>query len=289
MGRYVWEMVAPHERERLKGYACARMHGEAMPLRYEWQGTRRDGRHIWLDCLVTVISWDKRPAIMSTIVDISKPKRQEQKEQRLLHDIHDGITQLMVSAQQYLDDVDDLWHKDQTLAYQQLQLGTKWLHQAIDETRRLLAQQRPMKLDTLGLIPAIQNHLQALSEELGWEGEFVNECDDLFLFPEQEEHLFHIVNEALSNARKHANTKKIEVAFRQENIRGDMLFVTIRDWGIGFDCAKLLPSSERCGLLNIQERVKMLDGVCIIDSQPCHGTTVRVRLALSRSTHGVSL
>ncbi len=135
-------------------------------------------------------------------------------------------------------------------------------------------------MDTLGLRVAIQHHLEDLRLEQGWEVEFIDESDDLCLSSEQEEQLFYIIYEALTNACKHANTTKVAVVFRQETAPDAILWVTIRDWGDGFEPAKVSPSSQHLGLLTMQERVKMLEGVCVIDSQLGQGTKVSVRLAL---------
>lgn len=75
----VWDHVAPHERERMRAYRDARLRGEDVPVSYEFEGIRRDGSHIWLENRGHAISWGGRPAILRTVVDVTKRKESEVK------------------------------------------------------------------------------------------------------------------------------------------------------------------------------------------------------------------
>lgn len=69
--------LAPHEHQRMLAYRLARLAGENAPARYEYQGRRKDGSLIWLENNVRVVDWDGRPAIQSTIIDITQRKLRE--------------------------------------------------------------------------------------------------------------------------------------------------------------------------------------------------------------------
>ena len=71
-------LVAPGERTRLEMHRAALLAGRETPPRYEYQGLRRDGTLIWIECLVSVVSWDGGPAILGTFLDISERKRAEE-------------------------------------------------------------------------------------------------------------------------------------------------------------------------------------------------------------------
>lgn len=69
--------VMPHEHERIMGYSKTRLSGGDAPSAYEFEGKRRDGTPIWLDNRVRVVSWDGRPAVQRTVVDITERKQAE--------------------------------------------------------------------------------------------------------------------------------------------------------------------------------------------------------------------
>jgi PAS domain S-box-containing protein len=70
--------VAPHERERLLAFGEARVRGGAVPSRYEFDALRRDGTLVRLECSVTAIEWQGRPALVSTMLDVSERRRAEE-------------------------------------------------------------------------------------------------------------------------------------------------------------------------------------------------------------------
>jgi PAS domain S-box-containing protein len=70
-------LKAVHERERLAAYA-ARLHHDTAPMRYEFEGVRKDGSSVWLENFVTVVDWEGRPAIQTTTVSITKRKQAEE-------------------------------------------------------------------------------------------------------------------------------------------------------------------------------------------------------------------
>ncbi|HSF02084.1 MAG TPA: PAS domain S-box protein, partial [Solirubrobacterales bacterium] len=71
-------LVAPGERTRLELHRTSLLAGQRVPARYEYQGLRRDGTLIWIECLASVVSWEGGPAILATFLDISERKRAEE-------------------------------------------------------------------------------------------------------------------------------------------------------------------------------------------------------------------
>lgn len=71
-------LYAPEERDRLEDYRKARIHGEKAPQTYEFKGLRKDGSEIWLQRSSRLITWEGRPAIQGTMVDITDKKEAEE-------------------------------------------------------------------------------------------------------------------------------------------------------------------------------------------------------------------
>ena len=85
--------------------------------------------------------------------------------------------------------------------------------------------------------------------------------------------LFRVVQEALSNVRKHSAAERVSVALRS---RRTFVGVTVTDDGRGFSPQQL--DTERLGLAGISERVRLLGGAVEIETSPGAGTTVRATL-----------
>ena len=89
----VVSLIAPADRDRLLGYAEARLRGDDAPEAYEYQGLRKGRAVVWLNNRVCSIVWEGKPAIQSMIVDISDRKRAEAERVRqtalieLAHDV----------------------------------------------------------------------------------------------------------------------------------------------------------------------------------------------------------
>jgi PAS domain S-box-containing protein len=280
LGQEIWVLVAPHERARLEGYRQACWRGEAAISHYEWQGQHRDGTPLWLESLDSCLTWNGQTALLATVIDITTRKQHDEERRKTAYEIHDGIAQLLVSAQQHLETCDALRQDDALLAQHHFTLGNNRLQRAIVETRRLMARLRPVPLETLGLIPAVQQYLEELGREVGWEVECHGDMTGLCLFPAQEAALFRIVQEALTNAWKHAQTSRMRIEFTTTDAPGPTLSMVIKDWGVGFQPAQTPRSLPRLGLLSMRDRARMLGGTCTIDSCPGQGTTVRVHIPL---------
>jgi PAS domain S-box-containing protein len=280
LGQEIWVLVAPHERTRLEGYNQARWRSEAAPSHYEWQGQHRDGTPLWLESLVSWLLWQGQPALLATVIDITTRKQHDEERRNTAYEIHDGIAQLLVSAQQHLETCDALWHNDATLARRHFTLGHDRLQRAIIETRRLLAQLRPVVLETLGLLPAVHQYLEDMGREADWEVECQSDLPGCRLMPAHEAALFRIVQEAVTNAWKHAQTSQVRIAFTTTDAPELTLSLLIQDWGVGFAPAQTRTRRPRLGLLAMRDRARILGGICTIDSGPGQGTTVRVHIPL---------
>ena len=88
IGQPIRNQVARHEWARLRANAQARRQGEPVPSRYEYQGVRADGALIWLEMMISPITWEGQPARLVTLVDITERKQVEEERQRLEAQLH---------------------------------------------------------------------------------------------------------------------------------------------------------------------------------------------------------
>jgi len=125
---------------------------------------------------------------------------------------------------------------------------------------------------------ALRQYLQKTEAEAGWTATLDIKGDIGPIPPETETAIYRLVKEAVSNARKHAESPRIHVrlATRVEN-----LVILVRDWGTGFDPkAARAHNSGHFGIMGMRERVSLLSGSFHLRSSPGAGTVVRIVLPL---------
>lgn len=203
---------------------------------------------------------------------------QEEERRRIAADLHDGLGQSLTSVLLRLAAIE----QEATVPNVRSSAAATRdvVSHALDEIRRLVRDTRPPVLDDLGLVAAVEKLLEDIATAAGLESSFSSR-DDVGgrLPPAVETTVFRVVQEALTNAVRHANCRRItvEIGVGPSEIRA-----TIRDDGTGFDVAATLQDSRRpFGLLSMRERVEPFGGSVSITSRRDRGTVVEVRLPLS--------
>ncbi len=198
-------------------------------------------------------------------------------ERRLIsYDIHDGLAQQLAGAIMHFQiyaHARDSKSKDAAKAFD---AGMAMLQQSHVEARRLISGVRPPILDEFGVLAAIAHLVYDPAFEQRPKIEFRSKVTFNRLVPILENAVYRIVQEGLTNARNHSESKKIVVKLIQ---RSDRLRIKIRDWGVGFDPQAV--EENRFGLQGIRERARLLKGKCSIKSKPGKGTFIVVELPVT--------
>jgi signal transduction histidine kinase len=200
---------------------------------------------------------------------------QEEERRRIARDMHDGLAQLIVSAFQLLQA--HAYTVPQSADRKPLDRGLAMLADCIDESRKVIFDLRPATLDDFGLVLALRQYLSTLESELGWQTEFSLVGHIGALSPAMEIAIFRLVQEALTNVRKHARTMKVLVRLA---CTPTTLVITVRDWGCGFDVQEAAHRNGHLGLTGMKERVALLHGDFHLRSRPGAGTLVRITIPL---------
>jgi signal transduction histidine kinase len=196
----------------------------------------------------------------------------EEQTRRISHQLHDDAGQLLVSV--YLA-LDELGHQVPSTG-PSLQ-GIRDLLDTIEEhLRRLSHELRPTMLDDLGLGPALEFVASRVSARTGLRVT-VESVPPSRLASPVEVVLYRVVQEALTNASKHARASHVRVKVEQE---GGKIWCSIRDDGVGFDVAAVLASAgaHGIGLIGIRERLAPLGGTLQVVSAPGRGTELLVTI-----------
>jgi len=203
---------------------------------------------------------------------------QERERQLISYEIHDGLTQYLAGAMLHLQACEFAMAQTtdgRATGGKELREGLRLLRAATDEARRLIGGLRPPALDELGIIAAVES-LAADARIDVPRVEFTHRLPAGRLPPDLETTLFRIVQESLSNVRRHAHAQAVTIRLEQaeEGIR-----VVVTDDGVGFDPAAI--PEDRFGVEGIRQRSRLLGGEPTISSRPGQGTTVSVTLPLA--------
>lgn len=195
---------------------------------------------------------------------------QERERRRLAQDLHDrtagGLTSVIFALRRIERELPD---SDQRA---QLREAREGVSAAIEDVRDLIADLRPKVLDDFGLGPALERLCETAARRSGLA--MRPELDDGLdrLSPEVATAVYRIVQEALSNAVRHAEATTIGV---HAAILGDRLVVTVEDDGKGFT-----PGSVGHGVEGMVERARMVAGRVDLESPAGGGARVRFELQI---------
>ena len=161
-------------------------------------------------------------------------------------------------------------------------LKDKILRESHLEARRPIQNVRPIQLDEMGVVAAIAHLIRGLEETSGPQVEFDSQVDFDRLEPVEENAIYRIVQEGLTNAQKYSQSERVHVELVQQ---GATIRIAIRDWGLGFDTDKV--GQHTFGLEGIRERARLLGGRAEIESAPGAGTRIAVELpVMEREARG---
>ena len=203
-------------------------------------------------------------------------RAQEEERRRIARELHDDTAQLLGSLSRQLDNFVRKKHgfaPNEVFFLKDLQAQ---LNRGVQSVHRFVQNLRPSLLDDLGLIPAMRSLAKGLQESDGIGTDLKVLGAERRFSPEVESLLFRIVQEALSNVRRHAQASEAQVVVE---FTEDRTKVTISDNGRGFELSgglDALPRSGKLGLAGMQERARLLGGSLDVKSEPSKGATIVV-------------
>ncbi len=198
----------------------------------------------------------------------------EEEVQRIALALHDDAGQLMVAVHLSLDEA----VRDMPAEIQGRMSGVRTLLGLVEDRIRDLSHElHPALLDHLGLIPAIEFLAANVSQRTGLRIT-VDSTLDVRLPPAMAIAFYRIVQEALTNVRRHAQATRVRIRIGRS---GPQLRCTVSDDGVGFDPAKTVASNfTGLGLRGIRERLHALGGKLRIQSAGGRGAKVEATAPL---------
>ena len=192
---------------------------------------------------------------------------------RLARELHDSVSQELFAASMLVSAVNAANKDPQSPVAKQLGQIESIIHQAQLEMRALLLHLRPIALKDKTLKEGIEQLLEELQEKVPMN--ITTRLEDVSVNKGVEDHLFRILQEALSNALRHAKAEKIHVVLLA---RDELAILKIEDNGIGFSLEEKQQASY--GIINMEERAKEIGGHLHLISLPEKGTKIEVRVPI---------
>jgi signal transduction histidine kinase len=207
---------------------------------------------------------------------------QEEARHKLARDLHDGPTQSIGAIAMRVNFARRLVQRDPKSAAEELFKIEELARKTTKEIRQMLFTLRPLVLESEGLLPALEQLAEKMDEN--HEQDVIIEAkegivDDMEVGKQGV--IFFIIEEAVNNARKHAQADHIWVRL---NRRSDVLHLEVEDDGVGFDVSKVQDNySQRgsLGMVNLHERAELVNGILRLDSRRGRGTRVSVSIPMT--------
>lgn len=208
-------------------------------------------------------------------------KAQEEERQRVAREIHDGPAQSMSNIVLKAEICERLVDSEPVKVKDELRNLKSVVRETLQDVRKIIYNLRPMSLDDLGLVPTLQRYILTFQEESKTAVSFKTRgvCEDIR--PIISLTVFRLVQEAISNIRKHAKARSVSInlEFLEKELK-----LNILDDGKGFNSEDLKTKKEDVnsgfGLYSMRERVELLNGKFEINSTVGKGTRLNITVPL---------
>ena len=298
VGRPIVEYFAPEYRAESRERTRRRELGLPVDIEFESVFMRRDGTCIPIRAAVEQIHLPDGKADIAFVTDITDQMASEterarlavavekaadraalEERDRLSRELHDGLAQDLWLAKLKAGGLKTVAGTDPEAAQILDELNGAIDFAMADARRAVKALRFGGSGFGLSMFELLRDDIMDFSDRFGLPVELACEHELPYLPPRSQAEILRIVQEALTNVRKHADATLV-------NVRADVLdgffSVTIRDNGLGFP-ARAAPSGH-IGLISMHERAALLGGSLAVASRPSEGTTVTLRIPLVDST-----
>jgi signal transduction histidine kinase len=206
-----------------------------------------------------------------------------EERERIARELHDGVSQFLGYVNTKIMAIRRLIDKDEKQAAQRQidQISQAVQSQSVDVRASIIG----LKLAEYSgdvFAASLRDYVQQFNQisDLPVELTIDQRTETIKLQPEVELHLMRIVQEAISNVRKHAQAKIVRVKLMIED---DRMVLTIHDDGVGFNPWEWnLDHRPHFGLQSMRERANLAGGEFSLESKPGIGTTVSVQIRLEK-------
>ena len=207
-------------------------------------------------------------------------KAQEAERKRVSREIHDGPAQTMANIVIKSDYIERIIDHDMNEAKNEIHSLKEVVRDSLKNIRKIIYDLLPMSLSDLGLVPTIQRLVNDLEKDSGIKAAFKVKDSGHKLEPLVNLTVFRIIQECLTNIRKHADATQVQIKLE---IDPDRIQIFVKDDGVGFnldDISQNEDDDSGYGLYSMRERVDLLRGEFNLDTGKGAGTKIKAIIPL---------
>ena len=207
-------------------------------------------------------------------------KTQEEERKRIAEALHNSLGQILYGAKLSLAMLDSEKNSSEISNLEIKKIVNDLLEEAIVETKTISFELMPAILKDFGLETAIKDLLTKKYQKIQLKSSihlvgFKNRMD-----PDMEIAIFRIVQELINNSIKHAKAHRVDLHISKLT---DYVNINLNDDGVGFNKEILNNKNKGFGLRNINNRVKVLNGSLVINTNASKGTQINIDIPLDES------
>jgi len=196
---------------------------------------------------------------------------------RIARELHDELAQWLTAIKMDVSWLSSRLPRDEAQLLARVEKMKGVVDTAVAAVRRIAADLRPVMLDDLGLVPAIESLLHDLSQRTGIVISLDGAAAELDFREPLPTALYRIAQEALTNVARHAGATEVSVTM---HVRDGRLVLAVRDNGRGFDPGTVRAKSY--GILGIRERAHTLGGTARFERIAKGGMLVEIVIPVAR-------
>lgn len=201
---------------------------------------------------------------------------QDDTKARIAHDMHDGVTQIIIGALYETEAARQAILDDPDRASESLIHAQRLLTEVETEIRRVIYDLHPPVLDMMGLAVALKRYAATYTDMFNIECQITTTDHPRRLSKEIEIAVYRVIQAALQNVAAHAQATRVQVFFHFD---ARWLRVIVEDNGIGFDPEAIMNTpGDHLGLIGMKERAEGIGANLKVDSLPGEGTRIELHL-----------
>lgn len=301
LDRFIPERYRQAHRGHVANFGATGISSRGMGDQLDIRALRADGQEFPIDASVSHGDVDGKKLFTVIVRDVTKRREaeeelrdyharlrelsaalqsvREEERARIARELHDELGQQLTGFKMDLAWVGGRLSNEQPAVQDKIRDMKGLVDITVGSVRRIASELRPLMLDDLGLVPALEWLAEDFSKRTGIEVHLDLELGDLVLSEALATAMFRITQESLTNVARHAQARTVYIGTGQHDGR---LLLTVRDDGMG-----MAPGAERkaksFGLVGMQERARFLGGEAHIHSTPGQGTTIQVSLPVPQA------
>lgn len=233
-----------------------------------------------MELLKSGISGQIEDMMMKQDMGLRIIKAQEAERKRVSREIHDGPAQTMANIVIKSDYIERIIDHDMNEAKDEIHSLKEVVRESLKNIRKIIYDLMPMSLSDLGLVPTIQRLINDLENDSGIKTHFsVNDSDEK-RSPLVDLTIFRIIQESLTNIRKHANAESVQIDL---DIDSERIEILVKDDGVGFNADEVAANEDDdsgYGLYSMRERVDLLKGEFELNTGVGAGTKIKAIIPL---------